>query len=202
MEPTGLREQKKQRTRRALIEAALRLFDDKGYEGATVAEIAAAAEVSPATFFNYFPAKDAVVFADDDLYDPLVREAFDATEAGQTPVETLLRVVDHLTRAPRWSFPLDHDLTAVRARLLAEVPALQAGALRRRADLQRRLAAELGCAHPDLTPLHAAALTGAVLGAVDAVLTALSRTSEPTPPEEIPDVVAAAARLAVGGYPS
>ncbi|GAA3158697.1 helix-turn-helix domain-containing protein [Nonomuraea salmonea] len=48
VEKPGLRELKKQRTRQALIEAALRLFEDKGYENVTVAEIADAAEVSPA----------------------------------------------------------------------------------------------------------------------------------------------------------
>jgi AcrR family transcriptional regulator len=58
----GLRERKKRRTRQALVHAATELFAQKGYTATTVVEIADAAEVSPSTFFKYFPAKADVVF--------------------------------------------------------------------------------------------------------------------------------------------
>ena len=58
----GLRDRKKENTRQALIEAAWRLFRDKGYDATTIEEIAEVALVSKRTFFRYFPTKEAIVF--------------------------------------------------------------------------------------------------------------------------------------------
>src|ERR1700758_689119 len=68
----GLRERKKQRTRSMLIDAAVRLCEKQGYEGTTVDQIAAVADVSPRTFSRYFATKDAVILAlVDDMVDAI-----------------------------------------------------------------------------------------------------------------------------------
>ena len=83
----GLRERKKARTQAAIQREALRLFRERGYDATTVDDIAAAAEVSPSTFFRYFPSKEDVVI--EDLNDPLVIEAFKAQPAELSPGRAL-----------------------------------------------------------------------------------------------------------------
>jgi AcrR family transcriptional regulator len=74
----GLRERKKAETRQTISDVATRLFEARGFEPVTVAEIAAAANVSAKTVFNYFPAKEDLFFdAEDAVRDALVSAAPD-----------------------------------------------------------------------------------------------------------------------------
>ena len=65
----GLRERKKQQTRAAIRDAAMRLFLERGFEQVSVAEVARAADVSEATVFNYFPTKEDLVYERMDAFE-------------------------------------------------------------------------------------------------------------------------------------
>ncbi|MGW6544557.1 TetR family transcriptional regulator [Streptomyces massasporeus] len=61
MSDTGLRERKKQRMYQTVSDTAIRLFLERGFDAVSVAEVAAAAEISKPTLFRYFPAKEDLV---------------------------------------------------------------------------------------------------------------------------------------------
>lgn len=88
-QPLGLRERKKQQTRQALERAAFDLFAQQGYVETTVEDIAAAADVSRASFFRYFGSKEDVLAADDDLR----REQFMAALISRPADEPVLTAV-------------------------------------------------------------------------------------------------------------
>src|ERR1700758_3580511 len=91
-QPLGLRERKKIKTRHAIRREAFRLFDANGYAATTVEQIADAAEVSPSTFFRYFPAKGSPLPADG--LDPLVLAAFKAQPPDLSPSQAIRRAYE------------------------------------------------------------------------------------------------------------
>jgi AcrR family transcriptional regulator len=118
---TGLRERKKIKTRRTIRNAAYRLFEEQGYDATTVEQIAAEAEVSPSTFFRYFPTKEDLVLSDE--YDPLIEAAIVARPADEPVVESMrVAILDLLRRL----FDEDRAEVLQRVRLIRDVPALRA----------------------------------------------------------------------------
>ena len=117
----GLRERKKARTKAAIQQHAMRLFRERGYPATTVEQIAAAAEVSPSTFFRYFPTKEDVA-----LYaapDPGRLEASRAQPAALGPVQALRGAM----RAVLAELPADElAMQQERDRLIRSVPELRA----------------------------------------------------------------------------
>ena len=144
--PVSLRQRKRARTRAALIAAALELFERQGYEATTIDEIAAAADVSPRTFFRYFATKEEVALGDD-LGNELIG-LIAARPAEEPMLESVRRVVsDGLAliseddraallarlrivyrtpslRARRWEFQL--EIGRITGAILAERRGLQA----------------------------------------------------------------------------
>jgi AcrR family transcriptional regulator len=89
-ETLGLRDRKKLETWRAIRSAAVELFLERGYEAVSVDDIAAAANVAPSTFFNYFATKEAVAF-DPDPADFATRQALLAARPPGEPLWVSLR---------------------------------------------------------------------------------------------------------------
>jgi len=116
----GLRERKKQKTRESIQRTALRLFEKQGYEQTTIEQIAAAAEISPSTFFNYFPTKEDVVLFD--AYDPVAIQMF-LERPKDEPLNVALRTVLQSLAA---TFERDERMILARGRLFLEVPELRA----------------------------------------------------------------------------
>lgn len=83
----GLRERKKIKTRETIRREAFRLIEENGYAATTVEQIADAAEVSPSTFFRYFPSKESVLLADD--MDPLILAALARQPPEVSPIQAI-----------------------------------------------------------------------------------------------------------------
>jgi AcrR family transcriptional regulator len=166
--PVGLRDRKKARTRALIREQALRLFAGQGFEATTVEQIAAASEVSPSTFFRYFPAKEDVVTGDG--IDALVMTVFREQPPGLRQVAALrAAVASALAALP----------AGERARFCASArlgwSSHQAGEIARTIEAVAGATAQrAGREHGDFTDR---VLAGAVLGAVMAA--ALPERGEP-----------------------
>ncbi|GAA3513257.1 TetR family transcriptional regulator [Aeromicrobium panaciterrae] len=112
-EPTlGLRERKKVKTRLAIKAEAFQLFQKHGYEATTVEQIAEATEISPSTFFRYFPTKESVLIEN------------------QYPIE----IVERFDQQPEKLGLVDAMHAAV-TEIFAELPSDELAALRKRNQL-------------------------------------------------------------------
>jgi len=134
----GLRELKRERTRRLISDKAFELFTDRGFGRTTVEQIAAAAEVGPSTLYRYFPTKERLVleFVETSLFEALdwlreqppmnvpdglqgvVERVLDQMESNPDRVRTVYELADqtssveaHLTNVIwRWRHELSTEL--------------------------------------------------------------------------------------------
>jgi AcrR family transcriptional regulator len=123
--PIGLRERKKQQTRVRILEAALALFAERGFDHVPVVAVAREADVSEATVFNYFPTKEDLVYDGMQAFDEQLLDAVRSRPAGTTVLEAFR---DHLLQ-PRGALSSDDpamvEKIATAARIIAGSAALQ-----------------------------------------------------------------------------
>jgi AcrR family transcriptional regulator len=162
---TGLRERKKLATRLALHQAALELVAERGLDGVSVDDIAARADVSPRTFFNYFPSKDDAVIGVDPDTPRRLAEAFAARPVNESPVQALHGVL--LARAA--DMAEEPQLWPLRIRVIESHPVLLARLMAGFAESERALSAaiaeRIGMPTGALYPNLLAAVQSAVMRA-------------------------------------
>ncbi len=165
--PTGLRERKKRAVRANLSAIALRHALERGVAQVRVEDIAAEADVSPRTFNNYFPSKEAAIVGSATIRAEQFCDLIDAQPAGQALHDALRAAALALFQEEP-----DRDWVA-RARLVRAEPALFAEAAKADVAIERRIALHIGrragadpatCLAPRLA---AATLVAAIHAAVE-----------------------------------
>lgn len=158
----GLRERKKARTRDSIQAHAIRLFSERGYAGTTVEQIAEAAEVSPSTFFRYFPTKEDCVLYD--RLDPVLMAAFLRQPADLSPLRATRAAIREIYEQMP---PEESEREGDRHRLIFSVPELRARTIEQTVETMSALAdavsQRVGLDRDDPRVL---VFTGATLGAL------------------------------------
>ena len=161
----GLRERKKQQTRRLLADTARQLFVERGFDAVTVAEIAHAADVSEPTVFNYFPRKEDLVFSGLEGFEDELLTAIRERPTGQSVFEAFAAFIGE----PRGLLAAGDKTVATRLRevsqMISDSPALLAREqyilAHYSASLTELIANETGAGADDPRPaVTAAALIG------------------------------------------
>ena len=159
----SVRERKREQTREALYTAALRLFDDAGYEATTVDDVAVAAGVSRRTFFRYFESKEAVVFAQQPRRMALFRRLVSRGAGGWPAVRAAC-----LDLLPDFEESVGEGV--LMQRIIAANPALQAAERARDREWEDLIATALVRGPSGSDAMFAAVQAGAVVGALRSVI--------------------------------
>jgi AcrR family transcriptional regulator len=158
----GLRERKKQQTRRLILDTAARLFAEHGFDGVSVAAIARAAQLSEMTVFNYFPTKEDLVFGRMESFE----ERLVAAVKQRGPAESAVAAFGHAVLADIDQLAARADMIAKAATLIRASPALKTRErevkARYTASLAQVLAAQAGAAPDDIEAWTAASALMAV----------------------------------------
>jgi AcrR family transcriptional regulator len=190
----GLRERKRIELKRRLVDAAIALYLEQGYQETRIEDITAAVNVSRRTFFDYFTAKDDVVTGWFAQQAECLREAF-AARPVEEPVWDSLREACHVLFV---TYGVSREHAEGLRRLVHLEPALFARKydfyLRAQAELmpvvQRRLGRQAGGA------MMASVLVRAALAAQDAAGEARARSKERATPRRLLERAFALARPA------
>lgn len=179
---------KAERTRAALLRAALELFDERGYDATTAAAIAERAGVTEMTFFRYFPSKDSVLIADP--YDPLIAEAIIRQPEGASPVAAAIGAI-----AAGWNSVPPPASAEVRDRLriVSRTPSLRGAIARNNAATEAAISGALvarGVVESD-----ARIAAAATMGALTAALLDWADGDDP----DLGSAIDAALRVLAGG---
>lgn len=184
----GLRELKKEQTRRLITETASRLFADRGFDHVTVAEVAREAQVAEATVFNYFPTKEDLFYSGLEAFGTRLVEAISARATGEPVLAAFRRFVldadGLLTLVEAGDTEALEQLQTV-SRVIATSPALQARELQAIAKntdaLASLLADEAGSAAGDIgAHVVATALMGVHRALIDFVRRRVVADEHPT----------------------
>src|SRR3954466_8282396 len=123
----GLRERKKEQTRRLIAETARRLFAERGFDAVTVGEVARAADVSEKTVFNYFATKEDLFYSGMEAFEDQLLAAI----RDRAPGETVLAAFRRFLLQPQGVFAIEGSDEATRqlrtvTRVITDSPALLA----------------------------------------------------------------------------
>lgn len=198
-QPPPLRAQRRFATQRAIQAHAVRLFTERGYDATTVADVAAAAGVSPMTVYRHFPTKEDLVLVDQ--HGRLVAERIAASSAVQPLVRRIgSALID--SAATLTNGGDGDDLAAgkqfllARLQLMVSTPALRAKHLDNHYALQQSIVDALGDDASDpATAFGAQAAASACLAAMNI---AVVRWAEDDGRTDLPDLIAEALAAAFG----
>ncbi|HTV18391.1 MAG TPA: TetR/AcrR family transcriptional regulator [Polyangiaceae bacterium] len=143
-----LRESKKRETRQRISNIATTLFFERGFDAVTVEEIAAAANVSKMTVFNYFARKEDLMFDREDEVQPLLHQALGGRTKGPSAVDALRGLVDRLIEQKHPFVRIDSQTVGF-MRVVMASPSLLARLREIGDETVEALALELGGPKPD-----------------------------------------------------
>jgi AcrR family transcriptional regulator len=139
----GLRERKKEHTRQLLADTARRLFAERGFDAVTVVDVARAADVAPATVFNYFPTKEDLFYSGLEAFEEELLTAIHERATGESVLAAFGRFVLQERGLLSAKEPERVERLAGIVRVISESPALLAREQQIFADYTASLAALL-----------------------------------------------------------
>jgi AcrR family transcriptional regulator len=179
---------KAERTRAALLRAALELFDERGYDATTAAAIAERAGVTEMTFFRHFPSKDAVLIADP--YDPLIAVAITRQPSVVPPLVAAIGAIAEGWRAVP---PPASAEVRDRLRIVSRTPSLRGAIARNNAATEAAISRALAARGVPASDARIAA--AATMGALTAALLDWADGDDP----DLGSAIDSALRVLAGG---